>query len=106
MKKPSKFTIERARRTLAGRLICRLLGEQTGAVLMEYVVLGVLLVAAVVVAVMMFGGSIKDAFATMARAIWGQPQAVQNSSTQGKGNTETGIGNATTHMQNVQHASE
>ena len=104
MKKPSKFTIQRAKRTLVGRLACRLLGEQTGAVLMEYVVLGVLSVAAVVAAVMMFGGSIKDAFATMARSIWGQPDKVQESSNQGQETTEGGIKTADDHMKNVQHS--
>ena len=70
MKNPARFKIERAKRTLIGRIFCRLLGDQTGAVLMEYVVLGVLLVAAVVGAVMMFGDSIKDAFDTMSTTIF------------------------------------
>ncbi len=106
MKKPSPFALRRAKSTLFGRFLCRLLGDQTGAVLMEYVVLGVLLVAAVVAAVMMFGGSIKDAFATMARAIWGQPKAVQTSSTTGQSTTETGITTADSHLKAVQHSGE
>lgn len=75
MKKPSKFMIERTKRTLAGRLVCRLFGDQTGAVLMEYVVLGVLLVAAVVGAVVMFGDEIKDALDLMGRAIFSPNKA-------------------------------
>lgn len=106
MKKPSKFTIQRAKRTMLGRLACRLLGDQTGAVLMEYVVLGVLIVAAVVAAVMMFGGSIKDALATMGRAIWGQPEAVRQSSDDGRENTKNGIEAADAHMESVQHSAE
>ena len=69
MKKPSEFALKRAKSTLVGRLVCRLLGDQTGAVLMEYVVLGVLLVAAVVAAVVYFGKGIKGGFHIMTDAI-------------------------------------
>lgn len=82
MKKPSKFTIQRAKRTLVGRLACRLLGEQTGAVLMEYVVLGVLLVAAVVGAVVMFGEDITGAFKVMGKAIFSPGKAETEHDTQ------------------------
>lgn len=75
MKKTSKFMVARARRTMFGRAVCRLLGDQTGAVLMEYVVLGVLLVAAVVGAVVMFGEDIVGAFKVMGKAIFSPGQA-------------------------------
>lgn len=60
MKKPSAYTIHRAKATLAGRILCRLFGEQTGAVMMEYVVIGVLVVAAAVGIVTIFGETIVE----------------------------------------------
>ena len=51
--------------TRMGRLFKRLAGERTGGVLMEYVVLGLLVVAAVAVAVIAFGGEIRNGLATM-----------------------------------------
>lgn len=64
-----------AQRTALGRFLCRLCGDEAGQTLMEYVVLGVLIVAAVVGLVVAFGGSIKDSFVLMIDAIRGdQPQ--------------------------------
>ncbi len=60
MKKPSTYTIHRAKATLFGRILCRLFGEQTGAVMMEYVVIGVLVVAAAVGIVTIFGETIVE----------------------------------------------
>ena len=98
----AKARIERAKRTLFGRIVCRLLGEQTGAVLMEYVVLGVLVVAAVVGAVIMFGGTISNAFATMGKAIWGQKDEVVKQRDAGRDATNTGITDAETHRTSIQ----
>lgn len=84
MKKPSKFTIERAKRTMLGRIACRLLGDQTGAVLMEYVVLGVLVVAACVAMIIVFGKEIRESFHKMIEAIKGHPvqvEQIENNST-------------------------
>jgi len=71
MKKLSSSAIQRAGRTRAGRLLTRLLGEQTGAVMMEYVVLGVLVVAAVVAIVIFFGDTIRNQFGVMTKATAG-----------------------------------
>ena len=72
MKNPTKFMIARAKRTLFGRVLCRLFGDQTGAVLMEYVVLGVLVVAAVVGLVVAFGDQIGKGFKHMVHALQGK----------------------------------
>lgn len=42
--------------------VCRLLGNRTGGVMMEYVILAVLIAAAVVVAVAMFGKTLVGMF--------------------------------------------
>ena len=56
----AKARLERAKRTRIGRLVCRLLGDQTGQTLMEYVVVGVLVVAAAVCIVTLFGDTIVE----------------------------------------------
>ncbi len=44
------------------KMLCRLLGDRRGGVMMEYVILAVLIAAAVVVAVAMFGKTIVGMF--------------------------------------------
>lgn len=49
----------RAKNSLCGRIVCRLLGEEKGAVLMEYVLLALLIAAAAVAGLMVFSKSIR-----------------------------------------------
>ena len=66
-----KQWIIRAKRTVLGRTLCRLMGDNTGAVMMEYVVLALLICAAVVGIVMIFGDSISSMFAASAATLTG-----------------------------------
>lgn len=50
-----------------GRICKRIAGEETGAVMMEYVIIAVLIAAACVVAVAMFGKTIVGMFDTAAK---------------------------------------
>ena len=61
-----KMRLARAKRTAFGRFLCRLAGDTAGAVMMEYVVLGV---------VVAFGGTIGSAFKTMSTAIFNPGEA-------------------------------
>lgn len=99
MKVESKraILIARAKRTAMGRFLCRLAGDNAGAVMMEYVVLGVMVVAAVVAIVMLFGQQIRVGFDKMLKALRGEPAAasqVQNvtgeATARGTGATLTG----------------
>ena len=45
--------------TKIGRIVCRLLGEETGATMMEYVILAVMIAAAVTAAAIYFGNAAK-----------------------------------------------
>ena len=54
--------IRNLRNTRIGRIVCRVLGEEKGAVAMEYVILAVLIAAAIVVAVAVFGKTIVGMF--------------------------------------------
>ena len=52
----------RAKKSLCGRTLRRLLGEEKGAVAMEYIVIALLVAAAVVALVMVFGGNLRNMF--------------------------------------------
>ncbi len=64
-----KSKIERAKRTKFGRFLCKVLGDQTGAVAMEYVVIALLVAAAVVGVVMVFGSRIANMFTQSTKAL-------------------------------------
>ena len=70
MKNRSQWII-RAKRTRFGRMLCRLLGDNTGAVMMEYVVLALLICAAVVGIVLLFGDSIAGMFKSTTATLQG-----------------------------------
>ncbi len=55
------------RNSFVGKLLRRLAGEEKGAVMMEYVIVAVLIAAACVVAVAMFGKTIVGMFDTAAK---------------------------------------
>lgn len=53
----------------------RLFGDSSGSVLMEYVVLGVMVVAAVVAIVLLFGAQMRAGFDKMTKALKGEPES-------------------------------
>lgn len=63
--------LERMKHSRVGRFICRLMGETRGAVMMEYVIVAVLIAAACVVAVAMFGKTIVGMFDVAAKGASG-----------------------------------
>lgn len=67
--KLKKIRITRAKRTAMGRFVCRLLGDECGAVAMEYVVIALLVVAAAVGAAVYFGKTIKGGIVDSANMI-------------------------------------
>lgn len=104
MKDRSKqaLLIARAKRTALGRFLCRLAGDNAGAVMMEYVVLGVMVVAAVVAIVMLFGQQIRVSFDKMLKSLRGEPAAaatVPNVTSEG---TARGTGATLTGVEAVQ----
>jgi len=72
MKKLSSSKIKNIKSTRLGRLLSRLVGDEAGQGMMEYVVIGVLVVAAAVAVVMLFGDQIRTQFAKMTHATGGQ----------------------------------
>ena len=67
-----KAAVARAKRSAMGRTLCRMCGDRSGAVMMEYVILGVLIAAAAVLAVTFFGRKIVGSFMVMDAAVSGQ----------------------------------
>ena len=64
--------VERAKNTFVGRIVCRIMGEEKGAVMMEYVIVAVLIAAAVAVGAWFFGKDILNMFGVGGRAATGQ----------------------------------
>ena len=95
-----KIGLARAKRTAFGRFLCRLFGDNTGQAMMEYVVLGVLVVAAVVGIVVVFGDTLLGGFKTMITAITNPKQAPTEASSN-RGTASGGMGTATTEHQTV-----
>ena len=84
-------------KTLLGRTLRRLAGEETGAVMMEYVVLAVLLVAAVVGAVIVFGNRISHRLDEAGKSTTGDQATVIDDqarhNAEDEGNAATAYGN-------------
>ena len=73
--------LARAKRTILGRFLCRLFGDEKGQGMMEYVVVGVMVVAAAVAIVLLFGQQIRASWDKMIKALKGEATnaaAVQN----------------------------
>lgn len=68
---------KRVQRRKAPLWLCRLAGDRAGGVTMEYVVLAVIIAAAVVVAVVTFGRSIVTMFITAGQGASGQHTAAK-----------------------------
>ncbi|MBP5672759.1 MAG: hypothetical protein J6X49_10235 [Victivallales bacterium] len=64
--------LERAKRNAFGRILCRVLGDDKGAVAMEYVVIALLVAAAVVGLVMVFGRNIAQMFGATTKSLGGE----------------------------------
>ena len=63
--------VKRAKKTYLGRCVCRLMGDETGAVMMEYVIVAVMIAAAVAVGAWFFGKDIMNMFGVAGRATTG-----------------------------------
>jgi Flp pilus assembly pilin Flp len=100
MRSSIQIKIRRAKRTLLGRTLCRLAGDRTGAVMMEYVILGVLVAAAAVTAVLMFGTDITRGFNKMIAAVRGQPAQAEEQS-RAPSDTTTDLSNNETKRKKI-----
>ena len=72
-----EIRLARAKRTAFGRFLCRLFGDEIGQGLMEWVVLAVLLVAAAVGTVILFGRYMRAECYTAMLAMMGKTEAAK-----------------------------
>ena len=68
MSKNTKL-IGRVKNSCLGKAVRRMLGEETGAVMMEYVIIAVLIAAAVAVGAWYFGRSVNNEFRVASHAV-------------------------------------
>ncbi|MDD4017580.1 MAG: hypothetical protein PHV28_06505 [Kiritimatiellae bacterium] len=69
-------------RSRTKKVLCRLLGDRAGGVMMEYVILAVLIAAAVVVAVAMFGKTLVGMFDVAAKGATADHSGAKSAQTQ------------------------
>ena len=71
--------VKRAKNTFVGRIICRVIGEESGQAMMEYVIIAVFIAAAVAVGAWLFGAQILGMFGVGGDQVIGShDSAVQN----------------------------
>ena len=69
----------RAKKSFLGRIVCRVAGEESGAVMMEYVIVAVLIAAACALGAYFFGRSTNNSFHTASMAVaGGNTEAAEN----------------------------
>lgn len=90
-----------AQRTRLGRILCRLAGDQTGAVMMEYVILGVMIAAAATLAVIFFGKQIVGSFTTMNESTSGHTTAAETQAGNNQGTADQAQKDSETSRQKI-----
>lgn len=95
-----RLRVKRAKNSALGRMFCRLLGDQTGAVMMEYIVLAVLLVAATVGIVVVFGRNMRAQWYTAMLAMMGKTDSAETNQ-KGVQDAVTGDANAANQSGNA-----
>ena len=93
-----KSFLKKATNSFVGRVLRRLLGEENGAVMMEYIVIALLIAAAAVVAVGVFGSVASGMFASLTNYMTNQRDIGNSRLKQVRENANSGIGNAQTHV--------
>ena len=104
--KLKKIRISRAKRTAMGRFVCRLLGDECGAVAMEYVVIALLVVAAAVGAAVYFGKTIKGGIVDSANMINNTDKVTEATNIRGRMINRMGTGTATANTVSSQIAGD
>ena len=99
-----KSFLKKATNSFVGRVLRRLLGEENGAVMMEYIVVGLLIAAACVVAVAAFGTTITSMFGSIATSMTGDHQTAITQQNKAKNDSISNFGKANAHNQ-TKHSS-
>ena len=94
-----KSFLKKATNSFVGRVLRRLLGEENGAVMMEYIVVGLLIAAACVVAVSAFGTTITSMFGSIATSMTGDHKTAITQQNKAKRDSINNFGEANAHNQ-------
>ena len=92
--------------TKFGRVLCRLVGEETGATMMEYVILAVMIAAAVTAAAIYFGNSAKNQMEVAGDAMVGDTKTAENRAEDSRKMQETGVTRANTAAARYKNTTE
>ena len=89
-----KSHFKKAANSFAGRVLRRLLGEEKGVAMLEYVLLGLLIAAAVIALVAAFGTGIGDMFGVLTKTATNQQNTARTNlqQVQGQANENTDAG--------------
>lgn len=98
-KKTSKFAIRRAKETKLGRILCRLAGEESGQAMMEYVIIAVVIAAAVLVGAWFFGKDIMNMFGVAGQGVTGNAKGAAEMQQQAVNAAKAGHDEATSRNQ-------
>lgn len=82
-----------------GKLLRRLVGEETGAVMMEYVIIAVLVAAAAVVGIIYFSRTMNEQGAAASAAMAGQTKEAVAHAEAAKGEAAKGASESKTHVE-------
>lgn len=98
----SKKITKTVTKSFVGRMLRRLLGEENGAIMMEYIVLALLIASVAVVAVATFGSHITGLFGVVGLSASGRSSAAQLSLEQVDATHKTNTDKAQTHTNKMQ----
>ena len=96
-----KSFLKKATNSFVGRVLRRLLGEENGAVMMEYIVIALLIAAAAIVAVGVFGNMTSGMFATLTGYLTNQKETSDARLQTVQQDATNGAGTANQHVQTV-----
>lgn len=82
-----------------GKLLRRLVGEESGAVMMEYVIVAVLVAAAAVVGIIYFSRTMNEQGAAASAAMAGQTKESVSHAEAAKGEASKGAGESKTYVE-------
>ena len=101
-----KSHFKKAANCFAGRVLRRLLGEEKGVAMLEYVLLGLLIAAAVIALVTAFGNSIGGMFGVLSQSATNQQKTAELSLKTTQGEAKTNIDTGKKYQNKINSDSE
>lgn len=96
-----KVMFKKAANSFAGRMLRRLMGEEKGSVMIEYILVALLIVVVGVVVFTMLGGVLSGTGQAVAEAAIGDEEAAETTMTQVKNYTDSKKADSKTRVDNI-----